>query len=55
MEEKVFVVEGDVLTGYNGSEKNVVIPKGVTKIEAPSFLGSPFRQCESLESAFLWA
>ena len=53
MEEKVFVIEGDTLTSYNGSEKDVVIPKGMTKIEAPSFSGSPFRQCETLESVLI--
>ncbi len=53
MEEKFFEIIDGVLTKYTGNEKNVVIPEGVTKIEAPSFSGSPFRQCETLESVHI--
>ena len=35
--EKKFVIEDGVLTNYNGSASNVVIPDGVTSIERFAF------------------
>lgn len=53
MEEKFFEIEDGVLTKCTGNEKDVVIPEGVTKIEAPAFTGSPFWPCESLETVHI--
>lgn len=48
MEEKFFVIEDGVLTGYNGNEKDVVIPEGVSEI---GFMA--FGRCTSLTSVII--
>ena len=45
---KDFVIEKGVLTKYNGKEKNVVIPKGVTEIGADAFTN-----CTYIESVVI--
>ncbi len=48
MEEKLFEIEDGVLTKYNGNEKDVVIPEGVSEIGDLAF-----ERCTSIKSVII--